>query len=59
MGAFDKLKGLLGQHGDQAKGAVEKAGDLVDGKTGGKYASQVDTGQEQAENFIDKNKEGA
>ena len=59
MGLMDKIKGMLGQHSDQAKGAVEKAGDTVDDKTGGKYSSQVDTAQDKAEDFIDKTKDGA
>jgi hypothetical protein len=59
MGALDKIKGLLGQHSDQAKSAVDKVGDAIDQKTGGKYADQVDKGQAQADAFIDENKEGA
>jgi MT0933-like antitoxin protein len=56
MSIMDKVKSLLGQHSDQAKGAVGKAGDAVDERTGGKYASQVDTGQDQADKFIDQAK---
>lgn len=59
MGLMDKIKGMLGQHSEEAKGAVEKAGDAVDDKTGGKYSSQVDTAQDKAEDFIDKTKDGA
>ena len=57
MGFMDKIKGMFGKHGDQAKQAVEKAGDAVDQKTGGKYSSQVDTAQEKADEFIDKTKD--
>jgi MT0933-like antitoxin protein len=56
MSIMDKVKSLLGQHSDQAKGAVDKAGDAVDDRTGGKFTSQVDTGQEQADKFIDQAK---
>jgi hypothetical protein len=56
MGFMDKVKGMLGGHTDQAKGAVEKGGDIVDQKTGGKYEKQVDTGQAKADEFIDKAK---
>ena len=59
MGLMDKIKGMLGQHSEEAKGAVEKAGDAVDDKTGGKYSSQVDTAQDKAEDLIDKTKDGA
>lgn len=46
MGIFDKAKDLAGQHADQVDGAVDKAGDMLDEKTGGKFAGQVDQGQE-------------
>jgi uncharacterized protein YjbJ (UPF0337 family) len=59
MGLMDKIKSMLGQHSAEAKGAVEKAGDAVDDKTGGKYSSQVDTAQDKAEDFIDKTKDEA
>ncbi|MFH9723360.1 antitoxin [Streptomyces sp. NPDC017254] len=47
MSVMDKLKGMLKGHEDQASKGVDKAGDLVDGKTQGKYSSQVDTAQEK------------
>ncbi|WP_435974979.1 antitoxin [Streptomyces sp. Qhu_M48] len=47
MSVFDKLKGMLKGHEDQASKGVDKAGDYVDGKTQGKYAGQVDTAQEK------------
>jgi len=48
MGFLDKAKELIGQHDDKIDDAVEKAGDVVDDKTGGKYESQVD----QAQDFV-------
>jgi MT0933-like antitoxin protein len=59
MGFMDKIKGMFGQNKDQATGAVEKTGDAVDDKTGGKYSSQVDTAQAKADEFIDKTKDEA
>ncbi|MER6094691.1 antitoxin [Streptomyces sp. NPDC001728] len=47
MSVFDKLKGMLKGHEDQASHGVDKAGDLVDGKTQGKYSGQVDTAQDK------------
>lgn len=44
---LDKLKGMLKGHEDKASQGVDKAGDFVDGKTQGKYSSQVDTAQEK------------
>ena len=34
--------------------AIDKAGDIVDQKTQGKYASQVDKAQEAAKKAVDK-----
>ena len=45
MGIFDKAKDALSEHVDTG---VEKAGDLVDERTGDKYAEHVDTGQDFA-----------
>ncbi|MFF1511626.1 antitoxin [Streptomyces sp. NPDC058326] len=47
MSVFDKLKGMLKGHEDQASKGIDKAGDYVDGRTQGKYSSQVDTAQEK------------
>ena len=52
MGFLDKVKGLAGQHPDKAEGAIDKARDVVDKKTGGKYADQVDKGAQAAKNFV-------
>lgn len=48
-----KAKEAANQHKDKIDGAVDKAGDIVDQKTQGKYADKVDQGQD----FI-KNKTG-
>jgi hypothetical protein len=48
MSVLDKVKGMLKGHESQASKGVDKAGDLIDEKTGGRYESQVDTAQEQA-----------
>jgi MT0933-like antitoxin protein len=48
MGIFDKAKDALSGQGDKADAGVEKAGDMVDEKTEGKYAEQVDKGQDMA-----------
>jgi hypothetical protein len=42
----EKAKDLASGHEDQAKAALDKAGDLIDEKTGDKYKDQVDKGQE-------------
>ncbi|MFE0465049.1 antitoxin [Kitasatospora sp. NPDC058965] len=54
MSVMDKLKNMLGQHPEKAKEAVERAGDVIDDRTGGKYADKVDTGQDKAGEYIDR-----
>jgi hypothetical protein len=48
MGIFDRAKDALSEHSEQAAAAIDKAGDFVDEKTEGKYAEQVDKGQDMA-----------
>jgi hypothetical protein len=52
MGVFDKIKGLAGQHADKVEGAIDKVADVVDEKTGGKYADKIDQGVEAAKGFV-------
>ena len=48
MGIFDKAKDAMSGQQDKVDAGVEKAGDMVDERTEGKYAEQVDQGQEMA-----------
>jgi hypothetical protein len=48
MGFLDTLKNLVSKNADKVDTAIDKAGDLVDKKTQGKYAGQVDKAQEAA-----------
>ena len=48
MGIFDKAKDALSEHSEHVDTGIEKAGDLVDDKTGSKYAEHVDKGQDFA-----------
>ena len=64
MSFVDTLKGLLGkgkqvasENADKVGGAVDKAGDFVDDKTGGKYADKVDKAQEAAKKAIQDDKQ--
>jgi hypothetical protein len=52
MGIFDKAKDALSGHQDKVEAGVEQAGDMVDEKTEGKYAEQVDQGQEMAKDKL-------
>jgi hypothetical protein len=56
MSIMDKVKGMLGQHSDKAKEGVDRAGDMVDERTGGKHAKQVDMAQEKGKDYIDREK---
>lgn len=46
MSAMDKIKKMLKGHEDQAGKGVDKAGDMIDKKTGNKYQSHVDSAQD-------------
>ena len=48
MGIFDRAKEALSGHSEQVEAVVDKAGDFIDEKTEGKYAEQVDQGQQMA-----------
>ena len=52
MGIFDKAKDALSGQEDKVDADVEQAGDMVDEKTEGKYAEQVDQGQEMAKDKL-------
>ncbi|OBK74926.1 antitoxin [Mycobacterium sp. 1274761.0] len=54
MAFLDKVKNLVSKNADKVETAIDKAGDLVDKKTEGKYASQVDKVQEAAKKAVDK-----
>ncbi|PYI67609.1 hypothetical protein CVV68_09180 [Arthrobacter livingstonensis] len=57
MSIFDDIKGkaegLIGGHQDQIKDGIEKAGDFVDDKTGGKFKDKVDGVQQSASDYVD------
>jgi hypothetical protein len=63
MGFMDKLKGLTkhkdtatdlaGQHSDKITDGVDKATDVVDDKTGGKYTDHLDTADEKVADVVE------
>ncbi|MBY6413102.1 antitoxin [Rhodococcus sp. BP-252] len=62
MGFADNLKGLVdkgkkaaAENSDKIESAVDKAGDFIDNKTGGKYSDKVDKVQEAAKKAIPEN----
>jgi hypothetical protein len=54
MAFLDKVKNLLASNADKVDTAINKAGDIVDQKTQGKYTSTVDKVQDAAKNAVDK-----
>ncbi|MFE2960870.1 antitoxin [Nocardia tengchongensis] len=56
---MDTLKGLVGkgkevaaQNAEKIEQAVDKAGHVIDEKTGGKFSAQIDKGTEAVKNAI-------
>jgi hypothetical protein len=54
MAFLDKIKNLLSKNADKVDTAIEKAGDVVDQKTQGKYAQHIDKVQDAAKKAVDK-----
>ncbi|NNG19390.1 antitoxin [Naumannella sp. ID2617S] len=46
MGIFDKAKDFAQNNPDKADQAVDRAGDIVDQRTGGQHAAHVDKAQD-------------
>lgn len=55
MAFLDKLKTVLAKNADKVDTAIDKAGDLVDKKTQGKYAQHVNKVQDAAKKAVDNN----
>ncbi|MEU0336492.1 antitoxin [Streptomyces sp. NPDC006193] len=47
MSFMDKIKGMLKGHEGMADKGIDRGGDYADQRTGDKYRSQVDTGQDK------------
>jgi hypothetical protein len=54
MAFLDKVKNLLARNADKVDTVIDKAGDVVDKKTQGKYTSTVDKVQDAAKKAVDK-----
>jgi len=53
--ALGKTKEVLSENADKVGQAIDKAGDIIDEKTQGKYSSTVDKVQDAAKNVVEKN----
>ena len=58
MSLFDKLRrkatDTVDDHGDTIEQGVDKAADLADAKTGGRYGEKIEAGAEQAKDALDQ-----
>ncbi|MFF4503321.1 antitoxin [Streptomyces sp. NPDC001401] len=50
----DKAEDVAEAHGEAIGEGLEKAGDLVDDKTDGKYSDQIDTGVVKAKDLVQR-----
>ncbi|SDP16028.1 MT0933-like antitoxin protein [Pedococcus dokdonensis] len=57
MGMFDNIKdkaeALVDSQGERVGEGLDKAGDFIDDRTGGKYSEQIDTGGGRAKDALD------
>jgi hypothetical protein len=49
---MDEAKKLADEHSDVADQAFDQAAQMADEKTGGKFDSQVQAGEQQAESYL-------
>jgi MT0933-like antitoxin protein len=54
MAFLDKVKNLLARNADKVYTAIDKASDIVDKKTQGKYTDKVEKVQDAAKKAVDK-----
>ena len=59
MGFMDSVKGLVGkgqelaaEHSDKVQDVIDKAADIADDKTGGKYSKHIDKAAEAAKKVV-------
>ena len=57
MGLMDTIKGMLKGNADKAKAGIDKAGDMIDEKTDGKFADKIDMAQDKAGDMLDQQAE--
>ncbi|MFF7593547.1 antitoxin [Streptomyces mirabilis] len=50
----DKAEELAEAHGDTISDGLEKAGDIVDDKTDGKYTDKIETGVDKVQEYVEK-----
>lgn len=53
MGLLDTIKGMLSGNADKVKGGLDKAGEMVDDKTGGKFGDKIDMAKDKIGDIVD------
>jgi hypothetical protein len=48
----DKAKDFAGSHDKESDEALDKAADFADDRTGGGHESQIQSGEQKAENYL-------
>ena len=48
----DRAAGMMSKHGDQAGQGLDRAGQMIDEKTGGRYTDQINTGVGKAKDAL-------
>jgi hypothetical protein len=54
----DEAKKLAGEHPDIANKGIEEAGKVAGDKAGGKFDSQIEQGEQKAEEFLGTDQQG-
>ncbi|WP_267245271.1 antitoxin [Streptomyces sp. PR69] len=57
MSMLDKLKSMLKGHESQVDKGIDRAGDMADETTRGKYQEQIDTAQQKAKDQLRRDPE--
>lgn len=58
MGLLDKIKGMLGGNVDKVTEGIDKAGDMVDEKTGGKFTDKIEMAEDKIAEVVEEQIEG-
>ncbi|GAA1015142.1 hypothetical protein STXM2123_5537 [Streptomyces sp. F-3] len=49
-----KVEDIAGAHGEKISEGLEKVGDFIDDRTGGKHSRTIDTAVDKAQDLIEK-----
>jgi len=55
---MDEAKNLAGEHADVVDKGLDQAEQMAEDKTGGKFNSQIESAEDQAENYLGTNQQG-